>query len=124
MPDIHEFEELMSESDSSSNRLHGRTRILRASEVLLSLAGQIQDHGQGQAQDQVHGHGHKDTPTGVETYQDVLRVVPAEGGDVRCPDCPAVFSSPCVPIAKLVLCWLDEKEREANEIDLIWKDTI
>lgn len=113
MPDIHEFEELMSESDSSSNRLHGRTRILRASEVLLSLAGQIQDQGQGQ------GHVHKDPPTGVETYQDVLRVVPAEGGDVRCPDCPAVFSSSCVPT---ILCWLDKKE--ANGIDLIWKDTI
>lgn len=85
MPDIHEFEELMSDSDSS-NRLHGRTRILRASEVLLSIAGQIQDDEQKKEKG-------KDTPTGIETYQDVLRVVPAEGGDVRCPDCPAVFSS-------------------------------
>lgn len=75
-------------SDSDSNRLHGQTRILRASEVLLSLAGQTQSQGNGQGT-----ANEKDIPPGVETYEDVLRVVPAEGGDVRCPDCPAVFSS-------------------------------
>lgn len=87
---------------STLNRLHGRARIVRASEVLLSLAGRAMTAGPPAAGD-----------SGLESVHDALRAFPplsADDGvsgtgtgtgsrsgtvtvDVRCPDCAAVFSS-------------------------------
>ena len=101
-----EFEKeitLSSVSDASSNRLHGRTRILRASEVLLSLAGRA-----------LNGDAIAEEP-GPDTFQEALRDFPPfrgdDGGvlgavvDVRCPDCDAVFSSTYEPEPNNHLWW-------------------
>ncbi|KAE8383183.1 hypothetical protein BDV26DRAFT_251861 [Aspergillus bertholletiae] len=77
-------------SDAShTTRLGSKTRILRASDVLLSLAGRSTSDTQ-------------EPSVGVESFQEVLRLYPPfrddDGAilgavDVRCPDCEAVFSS-------------------------------
>ncbi|KAB8237700.1 tetratricopeptide repeat protein [Aspergillus alliaceus] len=78
-------------SDAShTTRLGTKTRILRASDVLLSLAGRSTSDTQ-------------EPSVGVESYQEALRLFPPfrddDGAtlgtiDHRCPDCDAVFSSP------------------------------
>ncbi|KAL3448493.1 hypothetical protein BJX65DRAFT_317386 [Aspergillus insuetus] len=75
---------------STSNRLEGKTRILRASDVLLSIAGRSITNEA------------RDTPSAVENFQEALRLFPPFRDDdaatlgaqeVKCPDCDAVFSS-------------------------------
>ncbi|KAL2871372.1 tetratricopeptide repeat protein [Aspergillus lucknowensis] len=75
---------------NTSNRLEGKTRILRASDVLLSIAGRS-----------ITNETREPTPA-VENFQEVLRLFPPfrddDGAilgalDVKCPDCDAVFSS-------------------------------
>ncbi|KAL4898637.1 hypothetical protein BDV59DRAFT_167259 [Aspergillus ambiguus] len=87
-----EFEREMLLDDSpngTSNRLGTKTRIQRASDVLLSLAGRPSP-------------GSKESSAGVENFQEALRLFPPfrddDGAtlgavDVRCPDCDAVYSS-------------------------------
>ncbi|KAE8354753.1 hypothetical protein BDV28DRAFT_71330 [Aspergillus coremiiformis] len=74
---------------SHTTRLEPKPRILRASDVLLSLAGRSTSDTQ-------------EPTVGVENYQEALRLFPPfrddDGAtlgavDVRCPDCDAVFSS-------------------------------
>ncbi|KAL4927505.1 uncharacterized protein BDV17DRAFT_292506 [Aspergillus undulatus] len=69
------------------SRIEGKTRILRASDVLLSLAGRSSVSEPSPA---------------VENFQEVLRLFPPFRDDdgttlgaleVKCPDCEAVFSS-------------------------------
>ncbi|KAB8264007.1 hypothetical protein BDV32DRAFT_91732 [Aspergillus pseudonomiae] len=77
-------------SDAShTTGLGSKTRILRASDVLLSLAGRSTSDPQ-------------EPSVAVESFQEVLRVYPPfrddDGAilgavDIRCPDCDAVFSS-------------------------------
>ncbi|OOO05908.1 hypothetical protein OAory_01015690 [Aspergillus oryzae] len=77
-------------SDAShTTRLGSKTRILRASDVLLSLAGRSTSDTQ-------------EPSAAVENFQEVLRLYPPfrddDGAilaavDLRCPDCDAVFSS-------------------------------
>ncbi|KAL4911688.1 hypothetical protein BDW62DRAFT_207200 [Aspergillus aurantiobrunneus] len=75
---------------NTPSRLEGKTRILRGSDVLLSLAGRAitDDH-------------HESSPA-VENFQEALRLFPPfrdDDGttfgalDVKCPDCDAIFSS-------------------------------
>ncbi|KAL2786812.1 hypothetical protein BJX66DRAFT_312104 [Aspergillus keveii] len=75
---------------STSNRLEGKTRILRASDVLLSIAGRSITNEA------------RDTPSAVENFQEALRLFPPFRDDdgatlgaqeAKCPDCDAVFSS-------------------------------
>ncbi|KAL4905294.1 hypothetical protein BDW74DRAFT_185318 [Aspergillus multicolor] len=75
---------------SRSSRLEGKRRILRASDVLLSLAGRS-----------TTSETREPSPA-VENFQEVLRLFPpfreddgtALGAiDVKCPDCDAIFSS-------------------------------
>ncbi|KAJ0425297.1 hypothetical protein BJY00DRAFT_325597 [Aspergillus carlsbadensis] len=75
---------------STSNRLEGKTRILRASDVLLSIAGRSVTSDA------------RDSPPAVENFQEALRLFPPFRDDdgatlgaleVKCPDCEAVFSS-------------------------------
>ncbi|KAI9934024.1 hypothetical protein MW887_005097 [Aspergillus wentii] len=87
-----EFERELTLSDSShtnSNRVEGRTRILRASDVLLSLAGKSTADT-------------SETFAGIENFKETLRIFPPfrdnDGArlgavDVKCPDCDAIFSS-------------------------------
>ena len=92
------------------NHLHGRRRIVRASEVLLSLAGREINSGPPAAGGPpaaaaaAAATAVAENP-GLESVHDVLRAFPPltgeEGvsgsgsgkGDVQCPDCGAVFSS-------------------------------
>ncbi|GKZ25075.1 hypothetical protein AbraIFM66950_007271 [Aspergillus brasiliensis] len=71
------------------NRLEAKGRVLRASDVLLSLVGRSTSEAD-------------DAYRGVESPQDALRVFPPfrdDDGvifgavDINCPDCDAVFSS-------------------------------
>ncbi|PYH48158.1 uncharacterized protein BP01DRAFT_413884 [Aspergillus saccharolyticus JOP 1030-1] len=91
-----------------SNSTHGapsrlfqtKTRILRASDVLLSLAGRstsVTNLTMNPA------GATEDVPSGVENFQEVLRLFPPfrdDDGptfgavDIKCPDCDATFSSP------------------------------
>ncbi|KAI9375845.1 hypothetical protein BJX61DRAFT_548625 [Aspergillus egyptiacus] len=75
---------------NTSNRLEGKTRLLRASDILLSLAGRSTTNDTGEP-----------SPA-VENFQEALRLFPPFRDDdgatlgvleVRCPDCDAVFSS-------------------------------
>ncbi|KAL2828170.1 hypothetical protein BDW59DRAFT_171016 [Aspergillus cavernicola] len=75
---------------NTSNRLEGKTRILHASDVLLSLAGRRITSDTGES-----------SPA-VENFQEALRLFPPFRDDdgtmlgaleVKCPDCDAVFSS-------------------------------
>ncbi|KAA8643317.1 uncharacterized protein ATNIH1004_010084 [Aspergillus tanneri] len=88
-----EFEKQITLGDAphtTPSRLKAKTRILRASDVLLSLVGKpTSDTRQASA--------------GIENFQEVVRLFPpfrdddaATFGavDVKCPDCDAVFSSP------------------------------
>ncbi|KAF9891338.1 hypothetical protein FE257_004193 [Aspergillus nanangensis] len=87
-----EFEKQISLSDTphgSSSRVGTKTRILRASDVLLSLTGRLTPDG-------------GEPPAGVENFQEALRLFPPfrddDGAtlgavDVKCPDCDAVYSS-------------------------------
>ncbi|EAU32455.1 conserved hypothetical protein [Aspergillus terreus NIH2624] len=93
-----EFEKeiLLGDSPSgTSNRLGTKTRVLRASDVLLSLAGRPTP-AMGGSPDS------KESSAGVENFQEALRLFPPfrddDGAtlgsvDVRCPDCDAVYSS-------------------------------
>ncbi|PLB49391.1 hypothetical protein P170DRAFT_509943 [Aspergillus steynii IBT 23096] len=76
-------------SHPTPSRLKAKTRILRASDVLLSLAGRSTSDPSERA-------------GGLENFQEVLRLFPPfrddDGAtfgaiDVKCPDCDAVFSS-------------------------------
>ncbi|KEY76890.1 hypothetical protein BA78_1377 [Aspergillus fumigatus] len=80
-------------SHNASVALGARTRVLRASDVLLSLAGKTEKETLGD----------EDSP-GVESFAETVRLFPpltnddgAPNGavDSKCPDCDAVFSSPC-----------------------------
>ncbi|KAL4872109.1 hypothetical protein BDV12DRAFT_6703 [Aspergillus spectabilis] len=75
---------------NTSSRLEGKTRILRASDVLLSLAGRS-----------ITSDPREPSPA-VESFQEALRLFPPFRDDdgatlgaleVKCPDCEAVFSS-------------------------------
>jgi hypothetical protein len=77
-------------SHNASVALGARTRVLRASDVLLSLAGKTENEIV------------EDSP-GVESFAETVRLFPPlrndDGGpngaaDSKCPDCDAVFSSP------------------------------
>ncbi|GFG09223.1 TPR-like protein [Aspergillus lentulus] len=77
-------------SHNASVALGARTRVLRASDVLLSLAGKTENETV------------EDSP-GVESFAETVRLFPPlrndDGGpngaaDSKCPDCDAVFSSP------------------------------
>ncbi|KAF7165458.1 hypothetical protein CNMCM6106_001616 [Aspergillus hiratsukae] len=77
-------------SHSASAGFGARTRVLRASDVLLSLAGKTESETV------------EDSP-GVESFAETVRLFPPlrndDGGphgatDSKCPDCDAVFSSP------------------------------
>ncbi|RAL08345.1 tetratricopeptide repeat domain protein [Aspergillus homomorphus CBS 101889] len=82
---------LSNTTHGAPSRLFGtKTRILRASDVLLSLAG-------GSTSDAVD-----DSEPGVESFQEVLSLFPpfrdGDGAtfgavDIKCPDCDATFSS-------------------------------
>ncbi|KAL3456060.1 hypothetical protein BJX64DRAFT_294426 [Aspergillus heterothallicus] len=75
---------------NTSDRFEGKTRILRASDVLLSIAGRsITSEA-------------RDSSPAVENFQEALRLFPPFRDDdaatlgaleVKCPDCDAVFSS-------------------------------
>ncbi|KAL4794433.1 hypothetical protein BDV19DRAFT_399414 [Aspergillus venezuelensis] len=75
---------------NTPSRLEGKTRILRASDVLLSLAGRSST-----------SESLESSPA-VENFQEALRLFPPFRDDdgptlgaveVRCPDCEAVFTS-------------------------------
>ncbi|KAL4945135.1 hypothetical protein BDV06DRAFT_231825 [Aspergillus oleicola] len=75
---------------NTPSRLEGKTRILRASDVLLSLAGRSST-----------SDSYETSPT-VENFQEALRLFPPfrddDGAtlgaqDMKCPDCEAVFTS-------------------------------
>ncbi|KAL5339735.1 hypothetical protein BJX70DRAFT_363011 [Aspergillus crustosus] len=75
---------------STSSRLEGKARILRASDVLLSLVGRS-----------ITSNAPEPSPA-VENFQEALRLFPPFRDDdgttlgaleVKCPDCEAVFSS-------------------------------
>ncbi|KAL2841451.1 hypothetical protein BJY01DRAFT_249557 [Aspergillus pseudoustus] len=75
---------------NTSGRLEGKTRILRASDVLLSIAGRSITSET------------RDSSPAVENFQEALRLFPPFRDDdaatlgaleVKCPDCDAVFSS-------------------------------
>ncbi|RLM01549.1 hypothetical protein CFD26_108537 [Aspergillus turcosus] len=77
-------------SHNASAGLGARTRVLRASDVLLSLAGKTENETV------------EDSP-GVESFAETVRLFPPlrndDGApigatDSKCPDCDAVFSSP------------------------------
>ncbi|KAE8151245.1 hypothetical protein BDV25DRAFT_128931 [Aspergillus avenaceus] len=86
-----EFEKHIILSDPShTTRLGSKTRILRASDVVLSLAGRSTSDTE-------------ESSAGVENFQEALRLFPPNRDDDRasvgvvdipCPDCDAVFSSP------------------------------
>ncbi|EAW08739.1 uncharacterized protein ACLA_096720 [Aspergillus clavatus NRRL 1] len=79
---------LSTTSPNSSSGLGARARILRASDVLLSLAGRTHDATEKFA--------------GIESFQETLRLFPSlrnddgtalNAGEAKCPDCDAVFSA-------------------------------
>ncbi|KAF7174965.1 hypothetical protein CNMCM7691_005433 [Aspergillus felis] len=78
-------------SHNASAALGARTRVLRASDVLLSLAGKTENETV------------EESP-GVESFAETVRLFPPlrnddgrpqGAADPKCPDCDAVFSSPC-----------------------------
>jgi hypothetical protein len=101
-------------SHNASVALGARTRVLRASDVLLSLAGKTENGSSKSAPvyDQSLDKSNilrresveivEDSP-GVESFAETVRLFPPlrndDGGpngaaDSKCPDCDAVFSSP------------------------------
>ena len=107
------FSSVSDVTPTTLNHLHGRPRIVRASEVLLSLAGREINTGPPPPAGAAGAAGTTAGTTavaenpGLESVHDVLRAFPPlskeEGvsgsgsgsgkGDVQCPDCGAVFSS-------------------------------
>ncbi|RAH42198.1 TPR-like protein [Aspergillus brunneoviolaceus CBS 621.78] len=75
-----------------SRLFHTKTRILRGSDVLLSLAGRS-----------TNAESTDDVQAGVENFKKVLHLFPPfhdddgdtfGAADIECPDCDAIFSSP------------------------------
>ncbi|KAL4803284.1 hypothetical protein BDV18DRAFT_145557 [Aspergillus unguis] len=81
---------------NTSTRLEGKTRVLRASDVLLSIAGNGSADGRATTSDPL------EISPAVENFQEALRLFPPFRDDdattlgalgIKCPDCEAVFSS-------------------------------